>query len=207
MVVEIRSHFAQLKFLEEPVYDLVRGVNPKTAFLNCVVVSYKIAHFLEKGFVPSNLKHKFFTRYSKVIKKVPSLLEDGLERGSIFLNNVPRGVIEGVMRSFGAGTHAIIGGSWKGLWKLGHAWNYVFEKKENNNRGRFVILDGYSKRYYDLGINNPEKYFKAYRKSMEAHIFFDKTEENLAKLEFLKDCSTDDLISLFLPETRDDESP
>lgn len=173
----------------------VRKFNPKSAFLNCLTVSYKLAYLLEKQEIPSQLKNRFFTRWSKICNKAPGLINlhsEDTPRGVLFLAGISQGSLEAVMRALGKKTHALVMGIWKGKWNLlnlGHAWNYLLDD------GEFAILDGYSKKHFKLGIQDPKKYWKGYAK-VHAFIFFDQTEDNRCRADFFKSLGPEELKEL-----------
>lgn len=91
-----------------------------------------------------------------------------------------------IMAALGKGTHAIIGGEVMKIFgkTFGHAWNYVYN--QDKDIANFVLLDGYSKRHFQKGLNHPEEYFRDYYPIFnEVVLFYDNTEKNAEILKEL----------------------
>ncbi len=179
----VSTSFAGTGKLSEDSLKIAKTINPKYAFCNCGIVSYKIANLLEHdriatdddlGLFFSSLPRPIEMRV--FIQKNPLIIQG--HRGWFEVSVPSKARLDLVMKNFGEKTHAVVDGGYRGILgkaNIGHYWNYVVLNDGSNS---CVVIDGYRASYYKKGLKDPEGYFNMFEGELNAIIFYEKTPKN-----------------------------
>jgi hypothetical protein len=162
--------------LSSDVLEWSRRANPFYAFLNCQRTSIATARKLEIGATDSVSIIPLICHSDAYFSYLNMTLKPDRDYALVYWD---RKNIEGLMRTLGKGTHAIIGAF--NPHYLGHLFNYVYHENRDGSF-QFTIVDSYGGSFRRLAQEDPDKFFARYRPQMHAMIFYNK--KNKGSLEF-----------------------
>jgi hypothetical protein len=168
--------FSETGRLSLDVLEWSRRANPLYAFLNCQRTSIATARKLEIGATDTVSIIPLIYHGDAYFSCLNMTLRPDRDYALVYTD---RKNIEGIMRTLGKGTHAIIGGFNPRI--FGHLFNYVYHQPEAGSF-QFTIVDSYGGSYRKLALEDPDKFFARYRPQMHAMIFYNVI--NKGKLEF-----------------------